>query len=615
MRNAARFILVLLVLQTCAIAPALGDSCEDPLCEHMLPRTLPDSNTIDWTWDALTRTYTAEVSSLSPFDTDDLAEGSNLYYTDGRADARISSWQAGTLPGILADYALLDGSNGPTTGVWTFGDDLRGPQTSCSTETTFTLNSGAAHCATADCKAANGGAELDAVFGPCGGETLVISDEAGGEVTVVCGPLFAAADIIAGLPTTFTYGVDDLTMCVLAGSIAGGGAGDFISVLLPSSDSCLVFATAMGGGAGDIIDEDLTFITFDYASCAYQFTPAAGWSLAAGWPNPITFVDDSAPTYRWTLDAGTGDIVTTGDLSAVDATLTGALDVTGDTTLLDMWADQGYFGNYAVAENKSAFNASQEGTYVAGGTQYFIGSQFLAFTHSQTGAASPAKTIGVVAYANTGNSTDNLTDAITGAVTGGYWQAEHTGSGTAALIRGAEFRITTYGAASGNVTRGVALMPQITQESGSTSAFGDADYVLVREHVAPGEITGNQVGYHVEDLHQGGTNYGLKVEVFTDPTNDWGIHNQAPSYLGTDRVFAPDLPAETGTTQSVCVGSDGKLYKGECDHGDLEVGSANALYFGPSGTDGTWRIVRSGNNLAFERRESGNYVTKLEAIP
>ena len=48
---------------------------------------------------------------------------------------------------------------------------------------------------------------------------------------------------------------------------------------------------------------------------------------------------------------------------------------------------------------------------------------------------------------------------------------------------------------------------------------------------------------------------------------------------------------------------------------DILVGSTNAFYFGASDVDGTWRIVRSGNNLVFERRESGSYVTKFTMTP
>lgn len=41
-----------------------------------------------------------------------------------------------------------------------------------------------------------------------------------------------------------------------------------------------------------------------------------------------------------------------------------------------------------------------------------------------------------------------------------------------------------------------------------------------------------------------------------------------------------------------------------------QFGASTAHYFGPSATDGTWRIVRSGNDLVIERREGGSYVTK-----
>ncbi len=44
--------------------------------------------------------------------------------------------------------------------------------------------------------------------------------------------------------------------------------------------------------------------------------------------------------------------------------------------------------------------------------------------------------------------------------------------------------------------------------------------------------------------------------------------------------------------------------------GDVEVGAANAHYFGDPTTDGTWKFVRSGNDLLAQRRESGSYVTK-----
>lgn len=39
------------------------------------------------------------------------------------------------------------------------------------------------------------------------------------------------------------------------------------------------------------------------------------------------------------------------------------------------------------------------------------------------------------------------------------------------------------------------------------------------------------------------------------------------------------------------------------------------FYFGPSSTDGTWRLKRDGNNFVFERRESGSYVLKSNITP
>jgi hypothetical protein len=52
--------------------------------------------------------------------------------------------------------------------------------------------------------------------------------------------------------------------------------------------------------------------------------------------------------------------------------------------------------------------------------------------------------------------------------------------------------------------------------------------------------------------------------------------------------------------------ADGNAYFG----GDIDASSTSAIYLGDSTTNGTWKIVRSGNDLIFQRRESGSYVTK-----
>ena len=49
--------------------------------------------------------------------------------------------------------------------------------------------------------------------------------------------------------------------------------------------------------------------------------------------------------------------------------------------------------------------------------------------------------------------------------------------------------------------------------------------------------------------------------------------------------------------------------------GDIEVDDTNAFYFGDSNVDGTWRIVRVGDNLVYQRREAAAWVTKVMMQP
>jgi hypothetical protein len=45
--------------------------------------------------------------------------------------------------------------------------------------------------------------------------------------------------------------------------------------------------------------------------------------------------------------------------------------------------------------------------------------------------------------------------------------------------------------------------------------------------------------------------------------------------------------------------------------GSIETDSGEYVYIGDAGTNGTWRMGRSGDDMVFERRESGSYVTKM----
>jgi hypothetical protein len=46
-----------------------------------------------------------------------------------------------------------------------------------------------------------------------------------------------------------------------------------------------------------------------------------------------------------------------------------------------------------------------------------------------------------------------------------------------------------------------------------------------------------------------------------------------------------------------------------------QLSAAEAFYVGDPATDGSWRIIRSGNNLLMERREIGAWVTKHTVTP
>jgi len=153
------------------------------------------------------------------------------------------------------------------------------------------------------------------------------------------------------------------------------------------------------------------------------------------------------------------------------------------------------------------------------------------------------------------------------------------------LLRGAEFRVTTYGADSGNVTHGVSIYPTATQELGSTSSFSSYDGILIEPHPeSPADITGDRIGLHIKDLDEGAKNYGIKIEEFSDTTNDWGMWTDAR--IG----FGDDIGAWFGDGQDV------GIWYGSTD-ADLQIGSStNYMSIEPDGEvnlHGTARVYKN----------------------
>jgi len=83
--------------------------------------------------------------------------------------------------------------------------------------------------------------------------------------------------------------------------------------------------------------------------------------------------------------------------------------------------------------------------------------------------------------------------------------------------------------------------------------------------------------------------------------------NHSSTAAGTKLVFS--TVSNTTTTLSAALTLDND--KTMTTYADEIMASTAYKYFGASGTNGSWRIGRSGDNLVFERREAGSWVTKL----
>ena len=110
----------------------------------------------------------------------------------------------------------------------------------------------------------------------------------------------------------------------------------------------------------------------------------------------------------------------------------------------------------------------------------------------------------------------------------------------------------------------------------------------------------------------------LTVGNYTFPTAD-GSANQVlktdgSGVLSWATISTNYLPLSGGTLTGDLTGTTA-TFTGKVTTGDVQTGSTNAFYFGDSVTDGSWRITRNGNNLVFERRESGSWVTKVSMQP
>lgn len=80
----------------------------------------------------------------------------------------------------------------------------------------------------------------------------------------------------------------------------------------------------------------------------------------------------------------------------------------------------------------------------------------------------------------------------------------------------------------------------------------------------------------------------------------------ATSWTTDDLLYIVDSPASSPVSKKITCENLFENVASEIVLTDTAAG----IYFGPAATDGSWRIIRSGNNLVRQRRESGSWVTK-----
>jgi hypothetical protein len=105
----------------------------------------------------------------------------------------------------------------------------------------------------------------------------------------------------------------------------------------------------------------------------------------------------------------------------------------------------------------------------------------------------------------------------------------------------------------------------------------------------------------------------IRISRFGNPYMYAGV--AGASYTTTAGIAAGDAFIETVSTGSLALTGSNKIkfLTAGVERGSVNVDgvrSEAAFYLGDPAVDGTWRIIKDGNNLAFERRESSVWVAK-----
>jgi hypothetical protein len=148
--------------------------------------------------------------------------------------------------------------------------------------------------------------------------------------------------------------------------------------------------------------------------------------------------------------------------------------------------------------------------------------------------------------------------------------------------------------------------------------YDDTNMIIAPAEVGTGELvvqtSGAITGVQIDNTAVDGDPIlsfalsGTKMFTMGVDDGDGDKFKIGTSAIGTNTWMTVD------SSQNIGFGTDTPTVKVDVN-GDIKVASSNAFYFGAIDADGSWRIVRSGDDLAFERRESSSWVEKGAMVP
>ena len=199
-------------------------------------------------------------------------------------------------------------------------------------------------------------------------------------------------------------------------------------------------------------------------------------------------------------------------------------------------------------------------------------------------------------------------------------------SGTGLTYSGGKLTLTNTAADSIRTAGGVTAASSIVALSASlTRAQNDvsqrAHVTMMRGDGSGSNATISTYGDAANGVASIAAVLGGTVALSIAPTL---IHTPAAVtsiVIGTTAALASERVRITGGTMGAPGATDvliaaGRVYAGDTGTASIQAAggitqdAASFHYWGPEGTDGSWRYGRSGNNFVIERRESGSWITK-----